>query len=311
MISVVATAYNEQDNIEEFITRVTDVLGSMDQDYELIIVDDGSIDRTSQIVRQQALINQRIRLIVLSRNFGQHSAVAAGMRHAVGDMVVWMDADLQDIPEEMPKLIEELQRGYDIVYGIRDRRADSFTKRLNARLFFGLFRWATGFNIPVDISTYRVLSRKAVDAFNSMNEHSRFTAGMMAWLGFSVSSVPIRHGERKGGQTKYGLLKLITLSLDAFFSFSSYPIRFASHFGLLLALLSFCFGIYMLIKKLTTGFIISGYASLIVSMFFLAGLQFFFMGLMGEYIARIFKDVQGRPLYVIKDTLNIERRIQE
>lgn len=305
MLSVVATAYNERDTLQELYERLTIILTSLNVEYEIIVVDDGSTDGSSELLQSLAFKDKRFKVVFLSRNFGQHAAIAAGMKCSSGNSVIWLDADLQDVPEEIPKLLAKVEEGYDIVYGIRENRADSLSKRVNAKTFFWLFRKMTGYHLPEGISTFRVLSRRAVEVFNRMPEQSRFTAGMMAWIGFSCATVPIRHTERKTGHSKYSFLKLIRLSLDAFFSFSDYPLKVASNFGIFLAGLSLAVGGYMIVRKLLFGFIISGYASLIVSIFFLAGLQFFFLGITGEYISRIFRDVQGRPLYVIREKVNL------
>lgn len=305
-ISVVIPVYNEESTISELCERLEQVLSNLNEDYEVIFIDDGSKDRTTEALRLMSHKNKRIKVIFLSRNFGQHISIAAGLSHATGEILILMDADLQDIPEEIPKLLSKFSEGYDIVYGMRTNRADSFLKKINAELFFLFFEKLTGYKLPQGISTFRVMSRRFVDAFNMMPEHSRFTAGIMAWIGFPYTTVPIEHSDRKTGKSKYSFLKLFKLSLDAIFSFSDYPLKLASNVGLFLSFSSIVIGLYMILRKLTTGFIITGYASLIVSLFFLAGLQFFFMGIIGEYIARIFKDVQKRPLYIIKDKLNFD-----
>ncbi len=305
-ISVVTTAYNELETIPELYKRLKSVLVATGKNYEIIFVDDASSDGSTGLLKSIASKDKDVKVIVLSRNFGQHSAVAAGFKHCSGDIVIWMDADLQDVPENIPMFISKIEEGYDIVYGVPESRGDPFYKKIGAKLVFALFEKLSGCKLPKGgVSTLRALKREVVEAFNVLPEHSRFTAGMIAWLGFSYSVIPVKHEERKKGRSKYGLLKLSQLSLNAIISFSDYPLKILSNIGIGLSLLSVSIGAFMVYRKLTAGFVISGYASLIVSIFFLFGLQFFFMGILGEYIARVFKDVQGRPVYVIKEKINL------
>lgn len=305
MISIVIAAYNEEDNLRELHLRLSSVTRLLEEQCEIIVVDDGSTDSTAGLLKGLSKEDKNLKVIGLSRNFGQHAAVAAGFKYSKGDYIVWMDADLQDVPEEIPRLLEECCKGYDIVYGIRDNRSDSFFKKASARAFFWLFSKLSGQTLPANVSTFRIMSRRFIDTLNQMQEQNRFTAGMVAWLGFPVSAIPVKHNARRLGKTKYTLFKSIHLSMDGIISFSDYPLKMASNLGVFLALLSMCVGFYMIYRKITYGFPFSGYASLIVSLFFLAGLQMFFTGITGEYIARIFKDVQKRPLYVVKETINL------
>jgi len=305
-LSAVVPLLNEKDSLQELYTRLTTVLSSIDLNYELIFVDDGSTDGSTDALRSLASSDPRVKVIILSRNFGQHAALASGLSQARGDAVVWMDADLQDRPEEIPSLLSRMHEGYDVVYAVRKKRKDSLFRRWGSSFYFWLFRKCSGFSLPIGMSTFRVMSRRFVEAFRGMGEHSRFTAGMMAWLGFSWASQPVLHDERQRGRSAYSLSRLVALSLDGIFSFTDYPLRLAVTVGSLIASASFLAGLYMLIKKLTVGIIITGYASIFVAICFFGGLNLFFMGIIGEYIARIFRDVQGRPLYVIKEMLNME-----
>lgn len=303
-ISVVLPVFNEAATLVELYRRTVSALESLDQDFELLFVDDGSQDHSPQIMRTLASEDDRVKVILLSRNFGQHYSIAAGLAHAEGKAVILMDADLQDLPEEIPKLVSALNQGYDIVYAVRKKRKDPFFRRLGAQIIFWMFDRLSECKIPRNISTFRILSRRAVDAFNRMPEHSRFTAGMMAWMGFEYTTVQVEHAERGSGRSRYDLWKLIRLSLDGIISFSDYPLKLASNLGIILSASSLLAGIYLIGRKLISGIVIPGYASLIVSILFLAGLQFFVMGIIGEYIVRIFRDVQGRPIYIIKEKIN-------
>jgi len=304
VLSVVLTVYNEAENLTELYDRISRVMSDLDQDYEIIFVDDGSVDKSPEILEGFCQKNPKVKTINLSRNFGQHAAVAAGFTHCQGDWVIWMDADLQDLPEEIPKLLREAEKGHDIVYGIRENRADPLLKRLTASIFFWLFRRISGHSLPKGLSTFRVLSRRVIEAFNELPERSRFTAGLIAWLGFSYSCVPIRHAPRTRGQSKYDHLKLFRLSLDALISFSDYPLKLSSKVGVFLAFLSLLMALYTMYRKLIYGFDITGYATLVTSLFFLCGLQLFFLGVVGEYISRIFLNAQGRPIYIVKKMTN-------
>jgi dolichol-phosphate mannosyltransferase len=305
-LSAVIPLFNEKDSLEELHARLSSVFSSMALPYELIFVDDGSTDGSAELLRNLASSDWHVKVIILSRNFGQHAALASGLSKAAGDAVVWMDADLQDRPEEIPSLLSKMKEGFDVVYAVREHRKDSLFRRWGSSLYFWLFRKCSGFSLPVGMSTFRIMSRRFVEAFRKMGEHSRFTAGMMAWLGFAWAAVPVRHDSRQSGRSAYSFSRLVSLSMDGIFSFTDYPLRLAVTLGSLIASASLLAGVYMLIRKLTVGIIVTGYTSIFVAICFFGGMNLFFMGIIGGYIARIFRDVQGRPLYVIKEMLNIE-----
>lgn len=304
-VSVMTTVHNERESLPELLERLTRVLQGLGRAWEIVVVDDGSEDGSAAFLAAEAAREPRLKVVELSRNFGQHAAAAAGFRHASGDAVVWMDADLQDVPEEIPRLLARLDEGYDVVYAVREHRQDPLFRRLNARAFFWLFEKTAGHRLPPGMSTFRVLSRGVVDAVLQMPEHSRFTAGIIAWVGFRHAAVPVRHDPRRHGRTSYSLWQLVRLSLDALISFSGYPVKLASRVGMTLSLASVVMGAYMIYRRLVYGFVVTGYASLIVSVLFLAGVQLLFLGIIGEYVARIFLDVQGRPLYVVRRRHNL------
>jgi dolichol-phosphate mannosyltransferase len=309
-ISVVVPVFNEEGNVADLYARTRRVLQALALSYEFVFIDDGSTDGTGDMLRALAANDPHVKIIALSRNFNQHCSIAAGFAYARGNKIVLMDADLQDVPEELPKLLQKADQGYDIVYALRENRSDSLYRKLLARSFFVVFRFFSGIALPEGISTYRVVSRRFANAFNQLNDHNRFTAGLMAWLGFTVASVPVQHDARKHGTSKYTMGKLLRLSFDAVISFSDSPLKLASKCGMSLSFLSVVAGLYMLFRKLTVGFDMIGYASLIVAILFLSGVQLFFIGLLGEYLSRIYAEVQGRPLYVVKETINLERHAQ-
>jgi glycosyltransferase involved in cell wall biosynthesis len=306
-VSILVTLYNERDNVDELLTRIQDTCSRIGGSYEVVLVDDGSSDGTREKLLQWAGRHDDIKVIVLSRNFGQHAACAAGMRRARGRIVIWMDGDLQDPPEEIPAFLEKISTGCDIVYGVRVDRTDSAVRVYGANVFFGLFRALAGYGLPENASTYRAMTRNVVRAFNRMGEHSRFTAGMIAWLGFSIGTVPVPHHARHAGRTNYNLARLLQLSFDGIFSSTAQPLRLASLTGVCLALVSFMAGMYVVYRWVRFGFVVTGYASTMISLFFLSGIILLGLGIVGEYLARVFADVQNRPLYVVRETRNLER----
>jgi glycosyltransferase involved in cell wall biosynthesis len=304
-VSVVVPVYNEEANLPELHRRLGAVLDGLPGASEMVFVDDGSKDGSTDILRRLASGDPRVKALILSRNFGQHTAIAAGFAHARGQYVALMDADLQDPPEELPKLLAVAQQGHGIVYGIRQERQDGWVKRLTAWGFFAFFSSMTGLRLPEGASTLRVVSRAFADAFNSLPERNRFTAGMMAWLGFSEAAVPVKHEARKHGSSRYNLRKLARLALDGMMSFSDFPLRLVSKVGFLLSGLSLLFGLVMAAQKLVWGIDAPGYSSIIVSLAFFSGVQLFFTGVLGEYLSRIYKEIQGRPLYIVQEAHNI------
>lgn len=306
-ISVVIPIYNEEGNVPELYRRLKNVLeNELKATYEIIFVDDGSKDNSWNIIEDLHKQNSNIKGIKFSRNFGHHIAISAGLDCCKGDCVVLMDGDLQDPPEEISKLYKKLKEKYDIVYAIRKTRKDPFLKKLVSKFFYGFFKILSKVEIPIDSGIFRIISRRVVDSFRSCREKSRFLSGLMSWTGFSQIGVETKRDARYAGRTKYGLFKSIKLAIDSITSFSYFPLRIATYVGFFIALLSFIMGIYMLIKKIFLGIPILGYASIIVSVLFIGGVQLLIIGIMGEYIGRIYTEVQNRPMYVIGEKLGLE-----
>ncbi len=307
-ISVVIPIYDEQDNLPQLHQRLKNVLeNDLHLTYELIFVDDGSKDRSFEILNQlHETDTENIKVISFSRNFGHHIAVTAGIDHSTGQAVVLMDGDLQDPPEQIPKLYEKFNEGYDIVYAIRQTRKDSALKKLFSRLFHALFKTLAKVKIPPNTGLFRIMSRPAIDALSNCREKARLITALMSWTGFSHIGVSTERDARYAGKTKYNLLKSTVLAINGITSFSYFPLRIATYIGSLVALLSLVVGIYMLIKKLILGFPILGYASLITAVTFIGGVQLLIIGIMGEYIGRIYTEVQNRPLYIISKKIGIE-----
>ena len=304
IFSIVIPVFNEQENLEILHTRLTKVMKSLGEPYEIIFVDDGSTDDSFQILSDLHQKDSNVKAIRFTRNFGQHIAVTAGLDHCKGENVILMDADLQDQPEEIPKLFAKLSEGYDIVYGFRGRRQDNFLRRLTSKAYRLLLAKLTNLTINPDIVPLRITTRRVVDYTNQFRERSRTVGGLVGWLGFPYATVEIEHGKRFAGKTKYSLWKLITLAVSGVISFSNAPLRLAVWFGFIVSSISFVFGLYYLIRRLVWGIPVAGYTSIIVSVFFVGGVLLLVLGVIGEYIGRINTEVRNRPLYVIKDMID-------
>lgn len=309
-VSIVIPIYNEEENIPELYSRLTAVLeglcrteGFPRDSYEILMVDDGSKDRSWQMIRELHRKDPRVKGISFSRNFGHHIAVTAGLDAAGGEAVVLIDGDLQDPPEEIPKLYRKFREGYDLVYGIRRERKDPPLKKMTSFLFWWILRRFSGVDIPKGQTMLRVMSRRLVDVLREMREYARFIHGMMAWTGFDVTAVDVEHRERTKGKSKYNVPRLFKLAFHAITSFSTVPLRLAIYTGFMSSFLSLLVGIYFIYKKIFYNIPVLGYASIIVSIFFVGGIQLLMLGIFGEYLGRTYQEVQRRPLYILKDRL--------
>ena len=308
--SVVSPIYNESENLRELYDRLTAVLENLcDEEgcppycYEIILVDDGSTDDSWQVIRTLHEKDSRVKGISFSKNFGHHIAITAGLDHARGDAVILLDADLQDPPEEIPKLLREFKKGNDLVYGIRQQRQDSALKKVTSYLFWWILRRFSGVHIPQGQTMLRILSRRLVEVLKEMREHARFIHGMMAWAGFTVSTVEVQHSPRMKGKSKYNIPKMFKLAFHAVTSFSTVPLRLATYLGFLSALTSILVGGYFIYRKIFYNIPVLGYASIIVSIFFIGGIQLLVLGIFGEYLGRTYQEVQKRPLYISKEVI--------
>ena len=308
--SVVIPVFNEELNISELYRRLSDVMNNLchgsrpiSADYEILFVDDGSSDRSWSLIENLHKSDCHVNGLRLSRNFGQHIAITAGIEASRGNSIVIMDGDLQDPPEELPKLVDEFIKGYDHVYAIRSHRCDALQRRFFSRLFWIVFKHLMNLEIAENQSMLRIMSRRFADAYRRLTEKNRFLAGLFAWLGFRQSHVLISHSERLAGRSKYGLSKMIKLTFHAITSFSYLPLQFAGFIGTVIASVSFVIGLILIFQRLALGIIAEGWTSLIVSILFMGGVQLAFLGLLGEYIGRIFAEVQNRPLYLLSDQL--------
>ena len=302
LISIVVPAYNEETVLPQFHPAVASVLSGQPYDFEIVYINDGSSDKTLTIIKQLAESDNRVTLIDLSRNFGKEIALTAGLRKAAGDAVVIMDADLQDPPELIPELIGEWQNGYDVVYAQRThRRGESLLKRTTARFFYRVIQRISKIEIPEDTGDFRILSRRAVNALNTFNEQHRFMKGLFAWIGYRQKAVRYERDARYAGVSKWSYWRLWNLALDGITSFTIAPLKIATYLGLLTAAGAFAYGIYMVIDTLVHGNPVPGYPSLIVIILMLGGVQLVAIGIIGEYLGRIFNETKRRPLYFINE----------
>jgi dolichol-phosphate mannosyltransferase len=275
--------------------------GTAGAGYEIIMVDDGSRDRSWELIRELHAKDPRIKGISFSRNFGHHIALTAGLDIAEGGTVILMDGDLQDPPEEIPKLYRKFREGFDLVYGIRRERKDPLVKRASSSLFWWMLRRFTGVDMPAGQTMLRILNRGVVDGLKGMREFARFVHGMMAWTGFRTATVEITHGARTKGTSKYNIPRLFKLAFHAITSFSTVPLRLAIYLGLMSSLFSLVIGGYFLYRRLFYDIPVLGYASIIVSIFFVGGIQLLMLGVFGEYLGRTYQEVQRRPLYIVRE----------
>ena len=310
-LSLVVPVKDEETAIAPFLARVVAVLEAVDDpvatSFEILFVDDGSSDTTLELIRQAHARDPRVRGISLSRNFGKEAALSAGIDVARGKSVVPLDVDLQDPPEALPSMIAKWRDGYDVVYGVRDNReTDSFPKRLTADLYYRAHNWLSTDKIPEHAGDFRLLDRRVVDVIRRMPERNRFMKGLFAWAGFRQAAVSYHREERKVGTTKYNYWKLWTLAIDGITSASTVPLRIWSYLGATVALGALAYAIFIIVRTLTSGITVPGYASMMVAVLFLGGLQLLSLGVLGEYVGRILTETKGRPLYVIREKIGEE-----
>jgi glycosyltransferase involved in cell wall biosynthesis len=306
-LSVVVPGLNEERNIPVLIERLRPVLDSLDLDWEVVFVDDGSTDRTLPIWRELNHRDPRFKAISLSRNFGKEIAAAAGLAYATGDAAVLMDADLQHPPELIKELVARWREGFDIVYGRRrDRDADSLLHRLSARTFYAVFEKLSGTSLPEGAGDFRLLDRKAVDAMNRMRERVRFNKGLYAWMGFRSVGVPFTVSPRGEGSTRWRPRQLLRFALDGIASFTTIPLRVWSYLGLIISAFAFFYALTFLVEVMVHGVATPGFPTLIISVLFFSGVQLISLGVIGEYLGRVYEEVKGRPLFLVAEEVGVE-----
>lgn len=308
VLSIVIPVYNEEDNIEPLYARIRETLDNAKTAYECIFVDDGSRDRSLEVIKDISRRDARVRYTCFSRNFGHEAATSCGFRMVRGKAAVLIDADLQDPPELIAAMIEKWRQGYEVVNARRkNRRGESALKKITSHLFYRIMNRFADIKLPVDVGDFRLVDRVVVDSFNRLQERNRFVRGLFTWIGYRQTIIEYERQPRSAGRTKYNWLRLILLSMDAFFGFSLVPLRLCILIGLIVVAFSFMVALWILFNKLFLGLALPGYALLTTGMFFLGGIQITFLGVIGEYIGKIFTEVQMRPLYVIRESSDDSR----
>ncbi|MGI6707064.1 MAG: glycosyltransferase family 2 protein [Clostridia bacterium] len=310
--SVVIPMYNEEAVIEETYKRLKRVMDGTGESYELLFVNDGSRDRSAAIIKELAGRDSTVRLIDFSRNFGHQAAVTAGLDAAAGDAIVIIDADLQDPPEVIPQMLAKWREGYDVVYGKRlKRQGETFFKRMTAFAFYRLLRALTDCDIPVDTGDFRLIDRKVCNVIKNLHEKNRFLRGLVSWVGFRQAPVEYVRDERWAGETKYPLKKMLKFASDGIISFSYKPLRLATYLGFFLSAASFFYLLVVLYKKWFTQDTVAGWASIVGINLLFNGIVLMMLGIIGEYIGRIYEEAKNRPLYIIREKIGFEDRDEE
>ncbi|MDB5596733.1 MAG: putative enzyme [Hyphomicrobiales bacterium] len=309
-LSVVVPVFNESENLEPLVASLVPILERSVSSYEIVFIDDGSSDETLSVLRDLHGRDPRYRAVSFSRNFGKEIAIAAGLDHARGRAVVIMDADLQHPPEMIETFVSRWREGYKNVYGTRvDRTKDSALRRMLTRRFYQLFQNFGEMGLPEGAGDYRLLDRQAVEALKSMGERARFSKGMFAWIGFRSIGVPFHVAERHSGVSKFSYRKLTRFALDGLMSFSTLPLKVWTYVGTVISMMALVMAIYFVVQTVMWGADTPGFASLIVSITFFAGVQLMSLGILGEYIGRIFAEVKRRPLYLVAERLEDDRTV--
>lgn len=308
LISIVVPMYFEEEVAEECYRRLTEVMTTNKFNYELVFVNDGSTDRTLDILVELASEDDKVKVINFSRNFGHQNAVTAGIDYAKGDAIVIIDADLQDPPELIPDLVNKWREGYDVVYAKRKKRkGETWFKLLTAKWFYKFLNYMSDIDIPKDTGDFRLIDRKVAAVFRRMTERNRFIRGMISWIGFKQTYIEYERDERFAGETKYPLKKMLKFASDGIIAFSTKPLRIVTWIGFFSVILSFLVLLYSLVVKLfDLGDVQAGWTSIMVAITFFGGVQLLGLGIVGQYIARIYDESKNRPVYIVKDVYNVE-----
>jgi len=302
ILSVVTPVYNEEENIDEFYSRVLKATQDLNLELEIIYINDGSHDNTIEIINRQSEKDNRIAVLDLSRNFGKEIALTAGLDYASGDAVIVIDSDLQDPPEVIPELVKKWRDGNDVVNARRiKRKGEGFLKKITSHIYYRLLFFISDIKIPMDTGDFRLLNRNALDAISQLREKHRYMKGLFAWVGFKQQEIQYEREARYKGKTKWSFFGLFNLAFDGLTSFSILPLRLASTVGFLSALFGFVYGVTIVIKKIFFHEPVVGFTSLVVLVTFFGGIQLLSIGIIGEYIGRIFNETKNRPLYIVKN----------
>lgn len=306
-ISVVIPVYKAEGSIKELYARLRENLTSITEDYEIVLVEDCGGDRSWDIIKEISAQDSRVKGLKFSRNFGQHYGITAGLDHCDGDWVVVMDCDLQDRPEEIPRLYDKAQEGYDVVLARRGKRKDPSIKRYASWFFYKVFSFLSDMDLDSEVGNFRIVSRRVVGNFRSFRERLRFFCGMVDWMGFPTAAIDVEHAERLEGKSTYTVKKLLLLAFDTIIAYSDKPLRISIIIGFMMSGVSFVYGTYVLLRALFEDIPVPGWSSLIVSLYFLSGIIIANLGIIGVYLAKTFDETKRRPLYIIsKTTSNVQ-----
>ena len=303
-LSVVSPVYKAETIVERLVAEIHEHTSPITEDYEIILVEDGSPDNSWSYIEKIGHYDKKVKGIKLSRNFGQHSAITAGLRASKGDWVIVMDCDLQDRPEEIPRLYKKALEGFNIVFASRTIRQDSWLKRLSSKAFYSFFSYMTDTSQDHTIANFGIYERKVINAILQMGDQIKYLPTMSQWVGFNKTKLEVKHGSREDGKSTYTWRKLLSLALNIIIAFADKPLRLTIRFGLIISAISFGIGIYYLMKYLLGEIEVLGYASLIISIWFLSGSIIFVIGLTGIYIGRVFEQVKSRPIFIIEKEIN-------
>ncbi|MBV8060011.1 MAG: glycosyltransferase family 2 protein [Alphaproteobacteria bacterium] len=301
-LSIILPFHNEAEGVRNLFQRLYPVLGGLGLTYEIICIDDGSQDKTYGALCHEREMDQRVKIIKMARNFGKEAALTCGLDVASGDAAITMDSDLQHPPEVITDLVAKWREGVDLVYAIRsNRKTDSYLRRLLSRAFYAVFKAIADIQMPEGAGDYCLLDRKVINAIKQLPERNRFMKGLVAWVGFTRGMVNFDVQPRQGGTSHWNLFRLVRFAFDGLTAFSTFPLRIWTWCGALISILTFSYGIYLTVRTLISGVDVPGYASLMVGMLFLGGVQLLSLGILGEYMGRIFSEVKRRPLYLISE----------
>ena len=303
-LSIVSPVYQAEKTVHLLVTEIQKYVTSITDEYEIILVEDGSPDQSWSRIEQICQSNSRVKGIKLSRNFGQHYAITAGLNASKGKWVVVMDCDLQDRPEEIPRLYQHVKKGYDLVFASRTIRRDSWLKKLSSKVFYAFFSYMTDTQQDHTIANFGIYHRKVIQSILMMGDHIRYFPTMSQWVGFTKTKLEVKHGSREEGSSTYTWRKLLILAWNNIIAFSDKPLRLTIKFGLSISLIAFIIGTYYLIQYLRGAIEVLGYASLILSIWFLSGVIIMVIGILGIYLGKIFERVKNRPLYIIEKEIN-------
>ena len=304
-LSIVSPVYHGEKMVEQLVERITNSVSAITPDFEIILVNDASPDNSWLKIKELCAKEPRVKGVNLSRNFGQHYAISAGLSVCSGEWIVVMDCDLQDRPEEIPHLYKKAQEGFDIVYARRVVRHDGFFKRISSKIFHSVFDWLSGIKTDSSISNFGIFNQKVINEYNKMGEVARSFDSLIKYLGFNIGTVDVKHDSRGEGKSSYTFKKLLSLSFDVMISNTNKPLKMAIGFGFFMAFISFCLAVYNIVAKYVGNIGVEGYTTTVFSIWFVGGILLMMLGILGLYVGKIFDQVKQRPIFVIRDKINL------